>query len=420
MTSEQLAYLTVAVLCLIACVQGTADLWGGLRFHHYVRRMVSAAGELRDAAGGFAYQPPVAVFLPCCGVDDKLEQTVAALGRQKYGDYEVIFTFESLDDPAYEAVGRWTRNWTRPRCRRVTSGQTDRRSQKIHNLLAAVGAPAPDRETLVFLDSDAVPGEDWLGHLVAPLRDETIGAATGYRWYSAAGGIAAGVRCTWNASTVTLLHDEKRNFCWGGATALRQRTFEALQIARRWDRALSDDLQVTLAVREAKLRIRFVPQAMVSSSDRTTLRAFWAFARRQLVITRVCTPAIWRRGLVLLSNYVNGGAAAALLFFGAALGWIGGRTVMFTALAAWALILSLAVGKAALRQAALRLVLRPPSLTWRDALWDVLGTVTFAGPMYLGLFLASLSSRRIVWRNTEYELVSAEETRVVRRLSGKA
>jgi len=114
MTSEQFAYLTVAVLCLIACVQGTVDLRGGLRFYRYVRRKASAARELTDTAGRFVYQPPAAVILPCCGVDEKLEQTVAALGRQRYADYEVLFAFESADDPAYEAVGRWAQNWTRP------------------------------------------------------------------------------------------------------------------------------------------------------------------------------------------------------------------------------------------------------------------------------------------------------------------
>jgi hypothetical protein len=38
----------------------------------------------------------------------------------------------------------------------------------------------------------------------------------------------------------------------------------------------------------------------------------------------------------------------------------------------------------------------------------------------MGLFAASLTSRRIVWRRTEYELVSADETRVLRRGNGRS
>jgi ceramide glucosyltransferase len=416
MTVEQITSLAMDLSWVMTCLQ-VADLGAGAWFYRCVRQKVSKARGLFDEVGRFVYQPRVTVILPCCGVDEKLEETVAALGRQNYGDYEVIFTFESSTDPAYEAIERWTRNLTRPRSRRVVAGLTDRRSQKIHNLLAAVAEAAPDREVLAFLDSDAVPGEDWLGHLVAPLKDETVGAATGYRWYSAAGGVAAGMRSVWNAATVTLLVDEKRNFCWGGSMAMRRQTFEALQIPRRWDRALSDDLQVTLSVHEAGLRVCFVPQAMIVSSDRTTLPAVWAFAKRQLIITRVCKPGSWLAGLILLTSYMCGGTAAAVVFFAAAFGWAGDRKIMSAALGLWVLITLLAMGKAILRQAALRKVLHPPGLTWRDAWWDVLGTITFAGLMHAGLFFASLRSRRIVWRNTEYELISADETRLIRRLN---
>ena len=415
MTMEVYIYLAVGLMCLLTCVQGAWALWGGVRFHRYVAAMLAGAKDLRTAAGVFKYQPKVAVILPCCGVDEKLEHTISALAAQNYADYEVIFTFESKDDSAYAAINAWTRPWTRPPQRRVVAGLADCRGQKIHNLLAAVEQVSPDREVFVFLDSDAVPGPDWLGHLVAPLGDQTVGAATGYRWYGATGGLASGLRCAWNAATVTLLDDERLNFCWGGATAIRRETFEVLGVARRWSRALSDDYQMTRAVRDGGLRIRFVPQALVSSLDRTTLRAFWQFARRQVLITRVCAPAIWRAGLLLTSNFVAGSTAAAALFISAALGWFGSRAAMWAALAVGVLILLLAAGKSTLRQLALRKVLRPPDLTWRDFLWDVLGTIAISGTLHLGLFAASLSSRRVVWRNTEYELVSADETRVLGR-----
>ncbi len=414
MTFDGFIYLIVFIVCLLTSIQGFWALWDGVRFHRMVGRMVADAGNLLTASGAFKYQPKVAVILPCCGVDERLEQTVWALGRQNYADYEVIFTFESSDDAAYSAVGGWTADWAAPSCRRVVAGLADRRAQKIHNLLAAVEEVSDDREVLVFVDSDVVPGEDWLGHLVAPLREPSVGAATGYRWYTATGGLAAGMRCVWNAATVTLLDDERLNFCWGGATAIRKQTFESLGVARYWDRALSDDYQLTRAVRDAGLRIRFVPQALVPSSDRTTIRAFWSFARRQVLITRVCSPRVWRGGLILACSFVVGGTAAVALFLVAWMGWFGNRAVMYAALFGCLLILALAVGKAVLRQLAVRKVLGPPDLTWRDFCWDV-GTVAFSGLLHLSLFAASLMSRRVLWRQTEYEMVSADETRVLGR-----
>lgn len=417
MNIEQAIYLIVFLLWCSATLQGTVALWGGVRFLRYVRTAVERAGELFGPGGGLLYQPRVAIILPCCGVDEKLAQTVRALADLSYDDYEIIFTFESDQDPAYEPIGRWTADWERPQGRRVIAGLAEARGQKIHNLLAAIGEVSADREVLVFLDSDVVPHRGWLGHLVAPLRDEAVGAATGYRWYAATGGIAAGVRCAWNAATVSLLDDERRNFCWGGSTAMRRRDFETFDVARYWDHALSDDLQLTRAIRDAGRLIRFVPQAMVSSPDQTTLMDFWRFARRQVIITRICGREVWRSGFVLCANMIAGGVAVATLFAAGLFGWFGSRASMYAALGGWIVIIVLAGGKALLRQFALRLVLKPPELTWRDMWWDVFGTLFLAGPVHLNLIFSTLWTRRIVWRRTEYELVSAEETRVLGRLA---
>lgn len=440
MTVEVGLCLSVLVLWLLAAAHGAWALWRGIQFHRYVSGAAADGPRLRDADGRFRYQPKAAVILPCRGVDDKLEATVRALGRQNYADYEVIFAFESADDPACEAVGRWTGSesaprtltptlslegrggnrdrllWSRAPHRRVIAGLTQGRSQKVHNLLAAIEQVSEDREVLAFLDSDAVPDSDWLGHMVAPLQDGSVAAATGYRWYTATGGFVAGVRCAWNAATVTLLDDERTNFCWGGATAILRKTFGLLNIADRWTGSLTDDYPITLAARRAGLRIRFVPQALVPSSDRTTWRTFWSFARRQLIITRVYVPRIWWGGFLLCLNSVVGGTAAAALFLAAVLGYVGDGRVMVAALGGWLGILALAAGKALVRQLAVRKVLRPPDWTWRDFWWDV-GGVNLTGLLHLGLLLASLRSRRFVWRNTMYELLSPDETRVLGRLS---
>lgn len=411
-------YLFVAVLASLTCLQGLWVVIEAVQFYLYVRRATSHAWESKDAAGQFRYQPRVAVILPCCGVDERLHQTVERLGKQNYADYEIIFTLESESDPAYEAIAQWTEGWTNVRHKRVVAGLTQHRSQKIHNLLAAVGEVAPDREAMVFLDSDAVPHADWLGHLVAPLADDGVGAATGFRWYCATGGIANGVRSVWNAASVPLIRDEKRNFCWGGATAVRVDRFKTLDVAGRWERALSDDYQMTRAVRDAGLIIRFVPQALIPSHDQTTLSGFWHFARRQLIITRVCGPAIWWAGFVLCNNFVIGGSAAAVLFFVCLFGWFGTMTAGWWAFAGWMVILAMAFTNVTLRQLSVRKVLGPPDVTWKDAVWDFVG-VLFAGMLHQSLFASSMTGRRFVWRNTEYEMISPDETRVIGRLNAK-
>lgn len=401
-----LSLIVVAVLWALATFQGICSLVAGIRFLRFVRREVTRSDS--------PYEPRAAIILPCCGIDDRLADTVQSLALQVYRDYEVIFTFESVDDPAYAAVGRWTARWGDRRHRRVVAGRADDRSQKIHNLLAALGVVSPDREVLVFLDSDAVPGPNWLRHLVAPLQDDAVGAATGFRWYTTNGNIASGIRSAWNAASVTFLHEDKLNFCWGGSTAIRRSTFDRLGVAVSWQRALSDDYQVTRAVRKAGLLIRFVPQALIPCLDHTTMRGFLTFARRQLVITRVCAPMIWRAGLALACNFILGGTAVAGL---AAYAYLNGmQNLMFTALAGWGVILMLGASKSVLRQLAVRQVLSAPSISWKDFCWDVVGVAPI-GVLHLALLLSSARSRRITWRSTVYEMVSPDETLVLGRVS---
>lgn len=416
MTAEHCVYLGVFLLWLAAATQGAAALAQAVRFRRFVRRSVAEAPSHRTADGAFKYQPRVALILPCCGVDEKLEQTVRALASQRYGDYDITFTFESRSDPAYAAVASWTENWHGPPTRRVVAGPAVSRGQKVHNLLAAVDVVPPDREVLVFLDSDAVPHTDWIGYLVAPLQDDAIAAATGYRWYTASGGLAAGLRCVWNAATLMGVADEKRNFVWGGSTAMRRDIFRSLNIARYWDRALSDDLQCTRAIRDAGLGIRFVPQALIASSDSTTLGGFFEFARRQIIIVRICDFTAWREGLMLCTSVMAGGIAVAALFLSCLFMSFGSPAAMGCALAGWVVIMVLAGGMAVLRQLGLRCVLKPPQLTWRDSFWDIVSTLTVAGSLHFNLMLASIGKRRFVWRNIEYEMVSPDETRIVRRL----
>lgn len=415
MDHTQLVYLVVFILWLITSAQGASALWEGVRFYRYVRRSVRTAGDLKDANGRFRSQPKAVIVLPCCGVDEELALTIAALRRQNYDDYEIIFTFESAEDPAYSAIREWTAEWDRPKCRFVTSGRATIRSQKIHNQLAAIEVIPPDCEALVMLDSDAVPHEDWLGNIVAPLAEPGVAAATGYRWYRAVGGLACGMRAAWNAATVTYLNDERVNFCWGGSTAILLETFRRIEVPRYWDRGAADDMLLTRAIRDAGMRIRFVPQALIPSADGISLRNFWIFARRQVLLTRFGRPRLWWSGLTLCANFVLGGTATAVLFFAALFGWFGEPRAAWFAFAGWMSILALAAGKAVARQYALRWVLPRDRLSRADFWWDVAGTLAFSGPLHLSLLFASTLSRRFSWRNAVYEIVSAAEIRIISR-----
>ncbi len=281
----------------IVLLQSILSLRGGMRFLAFVRREVEAKRPL--------YMPFATVCVPCRGLDQGLRQNLAPLFAQHYPAYEIIFVSDRADDPAL-GVADWLMNESENpgvvRVRFVDAGRASESGQKVHNLRAAVAEADPASEVFVFVDTDARPHEGWLRALVAPLEDELVGATTGYRWFfPGRGGFASHLRSVWNASIASALGaDDKSNFCWGGSTAIRRRMFERLDMSERWRGTLSDDYALTRALREERPRIRFVPDCLTASIEDCTFTELLEFTTRQIKITRVYAPHLWK--LVLVSN----------------------------------------------------------------------------------------------------------------------
>jgi ceramide glucosyltransferase len=396
-------YFFAALLLL----QSLLSLRGGFRYLAHFRRELARTPP--------DYAPRATVVVPCRGLDQNLNENLAALFQQDYPDYEIVFATDSADDPALEVAGDLAARLTQecPAVRRVraaVAGRARGRGQKVHNLIAAVRTADPSSEVFVFVDTDARPRADWLRSLVAPLAHDQTGAATGYRWFVPdGGGLASQLRSVWNASIASALGDDaRRNFCWGGSTAIRRATFERLNVLDDWRGALSDDFALTRALRRAGLPIRFVPRCLTASHGDCTAAELFEFTTRQLKITRVYAPNLWR--VVLFSNLLF-----ALVFFGG-LALVIARAAAglpFAApLALLAAVFVAGAAKAALRLRAVSLALEADAPRPRDwlahlALWPL------TSALFAWNALAAAVSRRITWRGIRYELKSPAETVVL-------
>jgi cellulose synthase/poly-beta-1,6-N-acetylglucosamine synthase-like glycosyltransferase len=297
------------------------------------------------------------------------------------------------------------------RARFVTAGRAAESGQKVHNLRAAVRECDPAAEVFVFVDTDARPSPRWLRELVAPLADERAGAATGYRWFlPVVGGLASQLRSVWNASIASALGREgARNFCWGGSTAIRRETFERLGMRERWRGTVSDDFALTRALQEARLPVHFAPACLTASLEDCRFRELLEFTTRQLKITRVYAPALWK--IVLVSNLLF-----VLVFYGglllaaarAALGLTFAWPLAFVAA-----ILLLGTWKSFLRLRAAALVLEDHHARLRAGVWAHLLLWPVTAALFLYNALAAARSRRIRWRGVTYELKSATETAII-------
>src|ERR1051325_2608829 len=290
----------------ISIYLGLLSLRGGVRFVRYLQ------SELTKDYPEFT--PFVTVFMPLRGVDDGLKDNIAAVFAQDYPRYEVLFVSGEETDPAWRVVGAARQSFAAeagPTMQSVIAGPATDTGQKVHNLSVAINKAHPNSEIFVFVDSDARVSSGWLRSLVAPLRDETIGATTGYRWFiPVRGGLASHLQSVWNASIASALGpDGAKNFCWGGSTAIRRATFDNCKVIERWRGTVSDDFAMTRALQDAGLPIKFVPQCLTPSFEDCSLGELVEFTARQLKITRAYAAHLWKAVLF-------GSAIFVVTFFG--------------------------------------------------------------------------------------------------------
>jgi GT2 family glycosyltransferase len=388
--------LAVDALFAILILEGLISLILGFRHLAAVRRLMSSPQS--------DFAPKVSLIAPHKGLDCGIQENLRALFDQDYPDYEIIFAVASADDPARQAIERAiSEEGFRP-ARLVIAGASHGRSEKVNNLLAALDCASPDSEAFVFVDSDVRVWSGWLRALVAPLADPGIGAATGYRWYLPdRGGFFSAMLSAWNGSVATTLGDDRRNFAWGGSTAILRRTFDRARIRDRWRGAASDDYTLTEAIRSAGLRIRFVPSCLLVSRQDMSLADLLEFTTRQVIITRVYHPKLWWLGMISHSLF-------SAVFFGglASLAWLSGRAPLLLAA-----IYLLGSAKGALRLDAARRMIPQArdeiGRTWWAfcLLWPIVSLIFFYN------FLRSIATRRILWRGVIYELRSPTETVVL-------
>jgi ceramide glucosyltransferase len=400
------------LLCfsILILLQSVVSLVGVIRFALYALR--------RQTSRPNRYQPKAVVIVPCRGLDNDFEENIRAYLTQDYRDYEIILVTESESDPAYPVLMKLIKSSRHP-IWMVLAGDAEGQGQKVHNLCAAIDMlNSIDRRTevLVFADSDAHVDRRWLGELVNPLGDKRIGATTGFRWFLPApgqrwlGGKFASILLTiWNSSALSFL-GERSGFAWGGSMAIRRETFEKLGIKDRWKGALSDDYVLSTAIHEGGKCIKFVPRCLVRSNTDSTLNQLLEFTTRQMRITRVYSPRIWKLACCthILYNFTLW--TALVRIFSSAqvtgrhlIGWILIAIFALGAMSGW-----IRVGVAADLLPAERE--RTQRLWWAFAL---LGPVISV--LYLYNILASIGTRRIVWRGIGYEMISPSKTLVRHR-----
>jgi len=237
--------------------------------------------------------PKVAAILCARGPDPFLAETVEALLDQDYPDYDIRVVVDCREDPAWEIVEQVVQ---RRRAGNVYMlPLTDRGgtcSLKIAGVLQGFHSLDESHQVVAMLDSDTVPHRTWLRELVSPLADERVGAASGNRCYmpdeKSWGSL---VRYMWNAAAVVQMYWYWIG--WGGSMTVRANVFRESDLPERLAHAFGEDSTICRALIRQRLKVAFVPSAMMVNRETCGIRGFFHFLIRQLLTVRLHNPWWW-------------------------------------------------------------------------------------------------------------------------------
>jgi hypothetical protein len=244
-------------------------------------------------------EPRVAVILPVKG-DEGLGRFLGLLRGQRYARYRIIASIESDQDPALSLLVA-AQHQEGASVEIVIAGLARSCGQKVWNQLAALERLTADDEIVAFIDADTLPTPLWLPRLVAAIVDAGRPVVTGYRWMAPADDRwSSSCLAAANASIATLPRGLKSHLCWGGSVAMRRSTLEAIELRRRWIGAISDDLQLSAALRGAGIHAGAPRQGLLLTPVSVSWAGFFAFGVRQYRLVWIHQPASWAVAMACL------------------------------------------------------------------------------------------------------------------------
>jgi ceramide glucosyltransferase len=273
---------------------------------HYLRSLVALAPAVTA--------PPAVILVAIRGADATTARFLELLCKQEYPRYRIIVALESRADAALaiaEATQRAAAN--RVEVAIVIAGPATQRTQKVHNLRAALDALRDGDRIVVFTDADTVLPPDWLKNLIRPIATGEVNASTGYRWpLPLDSHLPTLIGAAADLSIATSARSRHWNMCWGGSTAVARDALDRIDLRSVWDRCASDDVTLTRALRAGKFKINSPLRVLVPSPVAHTWTGLFGFARRQHLMLRTYALRHWLFGGFVLC-IPTAGAAAALM-----------------------------------------------------------------------------------------------------------
>lgn len=258
----------IAFVLLVFIGMASVDLYGVLR--RPKKEQYSKRG----------FRPKVLVIVPCKGMDFELDKNLLSLKNQNYRDFDVVAVVDSENDVALKPIKKAGIRHI------LSSSDCERCSGKVKAIVTAI-EKFRNYDIYAIADSDIRCNGSWLGELLSPLAQRSIGLSTMYPYFKSMGGFWSYVKSVWGLVGEGMMAREVTKFGWGGSLAFRKELLDkdSFQFLKNSDYSVSDDICLTMITKKKGLKIAYTASSQPVVNTKESLTTFWEWANRQTALS---------------------------------------------------------------------------------------------------------------------------------------
>ncbi|MFN3481359.1 MAG: glycosyltransferase, partial [Thermodesulfovibrionales bacterium] len=116
--------------------------------------------------------PPISILKPLKGLDDNLFDNLASFCEQDYPEYEIIFSLQDHNDPAYKLAQKIKDRYPKRDISIIVERCDIGLNPKVINIIPAYKASKYD--LILISDSNVMVDKDYLRQIVRPMDDLNV------------------------------------------------------------------------------------------------------------------------------------------------------------------------------------------------------------------------------------------------------
>ena len=256
-------------------------LWSALRFLRFDRSFHREAQE---------FAPPVSILKPLKGADREIYASFRSHCLQNYGEYEIIFGVNGIEDEAVPLVRQLMAEFPQHKIRLAVCTEVRGTNRKVSNLIQMLRYARYD--FVVVNDSDIRVSANYLKRVLAHFADKKVGLVTTVYRGVAAKSVGSklesnGIATDFTAGVLAARQIEGGiHFALGSTMAMRRNVLEAIGGFQSIVDYLADDFELGQRVAAAGHEVILCGEVVETFLPAYTLKCFFEHQLRWARSTR--------------------------------------------------------------------------------------------------------------------------------------